>query len=125
LPKFKKTFANYRRIIKLGTEYTLIAVFKVSGDTFNRNAGVMCRRIPQNDTALAKDASPLPFRSPTFEQFADRNTSHRPVSDRKAVDKNDPSTASVDIETSPLPSFEQECLLGCPIGTAFDGLTPI
>jgi hypothetical protein len=100
-PKFKKTFANYRRITKLGTEYTLIAVSKVSGDTFNGNGGVMCARLPQTDTTLAKNASPLRLRSLPFEQFANRTTSYKPGSDRKAIHKTDPSTASADIVTSP------------------------
>jgi hypothetical protein len=60
-----------------------------------------------------------------FEQFANRNLSPKPGSQRKLIHKRDPPTASADIITSPLPSFEQEHSLDIEIGKALDPITPV
>jgi hypothetical protein len=124
-PTLKKGFAEYRRIRKVGTEYTLIAVSKVSGDIFNGSmARVTCGRIPQHDVLLAKNASSSTFCSLMFDQFANRNLS-KARNGRKPIRKDNPSTASADIITSPLPSFEQEHLRMVDIGKALDQITPV
>ena len=125
-PKLKKGFADYRRIREVGTEYTLVAVSKVSGDVFNGSmARVTCGRIPQHDVLLAKNASSSTFCSLMFEQFANHNLSPKAGNERKPIHKDNPSTASADIITSPLPSFEQEHLLVGDIGKALDQVIPV
>ena len=125
-PKLKKGFAHYRRIREVGTEYTLVAVSKVSGDVFNGSmARVTCGRIPQHDVLLAKNASSSTFSSLMFEQFANHNLSPKAGNERKPIHKDNPSTASADIITSPLPSFEQEHLLVGDIGKPLDQVIPV
>jgi hypothetical protein len=124
-PQLKKGFATYRQIRKLGTEFTLIAVSKVSRDVFNGNmADVMCARIPQSNPDLAKKASSSDPCSLMFEQFANRNMSIKSGTDRKPITKDDPSSADADIVTSPLPVFEQTHLLSY-IGQSLNEVTSV
>ena len=125
-PKLKEGFSTYRRIRKLGTEFTLIAVSKVCGDVFNGNiTDIMCARIPQSHRDLAKTASSSDLCPLMFEQFANRNMSFKPGTDRKPITKDDPSSAHADIITSPLPVFEQTHLLSCYVGQALNEVTSV
>lgn len=75
-PKLEGRFYTYQRIRKLGTEFTLIAVSKASGDVFNGNTtDIMCIRIPQSERDLARATSPSDLCPLMFEQFEKRNMS--------------------------------------------------